>query len=203
MEEVGILGAAFDPPHRGHAHVVSEMLRSGRVAQVWLVPVKAHPFSKSLSDAKHRVVMVELMKADLLSQGFSDSQVQINTYEIEQTGVSYSLKTLEHFGKLYPDKHFNWIIGSDNLTHFPKWYDYQKLLAQYPVLVYPRPGYPIVGLLPGMELQEQVSPWPASSTEARAQLALKTANETAIDQLVLPSVAQYSKLHHLYDTSTP
>ena len=35
------------------------------------------------------------------------------------------------------------IIGSDNWTLFPRWYQSERILAENHILVYPRPGYPV------------------------------------------------------------
>ena len=35
------------------------------------------------------------------------------------------------------------MIGSDNWLIFDKWKDYQRIIADYGVIVYPRPGYEV------------------------------------------------------------
>ena len=40
---------------------------------------------------------------------------------------------------------FALIIGADNLKNFHKWKNYEQILADYSVYVYPRPGIEISG----------------------------------------------------------
>ena len=56
---------------------------------------------------------------------------------------SYTIHTLEKLKEIYPDREFHLIIGSDNWKLFPRWYQSERILAENPVLVYPRPGYPV------------------------------------------------------------
>lgn len=193
--KIGLFGAAFDPPHLGHQHLIAELLKANLVDQVWVVPVKSHPFAKPLSPVEHRLAMVKLMLAALQAEGWGPEQVRLETYELDQPGVSYSYQTLQYFAGAYPDHTFSWIIGADNVANFAKWHHYQELLAQHQVLIYPRPGYGMEPLLPGMVPLDAVTPMAASSTEARKVLA-EAASDTT--KLVLPEVAQYSKQHQLY-----
>jgi nicotinate-nucleotide adenylyltransferase len=41
----------------------------------------------------------------------------------------------------YPDVQFSLIIGSDNAVIFDHWKDYQLILRDFPILVYPRMGF--------------------------------------------------------------
>lgn len=71
----------------------------------------------------------------------------------------------------YPDRRFKLIIGSDNWRIFDRWKDSQRILDEYGVIVYPRPGYPVgEGHVDGMEL---VSPLTVniSSTQVRDAIA--------------------------------
>ncbi len=43
----------------------------------------------------------------------------------------------------YPDYRFKLIAGSDNWRVFDQWRDPRRILEEYGVIVYPRPGYPV------------------------------------------------------------
>ena len=51
--------------------------------------------------------------------------------------------TLDELKRSYPEHTFHLIIGSDNWTLFPRWYESERILAENRILVYPRPGYPV------------------------------------------------------------
>jgi len=53
---------------------------------------------------------------------------------------SYTVQTLRYAAKTYPDREFILLIGGDNLDVFTKWKEYEYILANFDILVYPRPG---------------------------------------------------------------
>ena len=186
---IELFGASFDPPHNGHKEVVQGVLGLGIFDEVKLVPAKQHPFSKQLSPDEYRLAMLKLFLED-----FKGQPVQIDTFELNKDGVSYSYQTLMHFAQTYPEDTFAWLIGSDNLPSFKKWYEWQALLDRFPVYVYPRPGHPMSPLLLGMIPLPEVEGVAISSTEVRNRV--KAGQE--IYGLVGQSVAAYINEHNLY-----
>ncbi len=53
---------------------------------------------------------------------------------------SYTIDTLTYLGERNPTKEFVLIIGSDNLDSFHKWKNYEEILKNYQIYVYPRLG---------------------------------------------------------------
>ena len=45
---------------------------------------------------------------------------------------------MTHFNLRYADHEFKLIIGEDNLVQFTKWKNYQEILNQHGIIVYPR-----------------------------------------------------------------
>ena len=54
---------------------------------------------------------------------------------------SYTSLTLAHLSEKYPNKEFCLIMGSDNICTFDRWRNYQYILDNYKIFVYPRPNY--------------------------------------------------------------
>ncbi len=189
--KIVLFGGAFDPPHIGHQQITTALLEQGIADEVWYVPAKEHPFSKSMSPAEHRLAMLQLIT--------DNPRVKIETYELEKKGVSYSRDTLDHLSQQYPEHSFSWIIGSDNLPDFHKWEDsqgrgYQNLLANYQFYVYPRKNFPFEPLYDNMVPLQDMAEIEASSTEARQQVR----TSQPIDHLVDKAVADYMQEHSLY-----
>jgi len=67
--------------------------------------------------------------------------IQASTIEFNLPQPSYTIDTLTHLGQRYPDKQFALIMGEDNLQNFEKWKNYEIILRDYNLYVYPRPGY--------------------------------------------------------------
>lgn len=186
---IEIVGASFDPPHNGHREIVSDLLAKNIADEIWLIPAKKHAFSKSLIEGDHRLAMLQLFLQD-----FQEKPVRIETYELEKEATSYSYETLRHFAESRPADTFAWVIGSDNLPDFPKWFKYLELLQQFTVYVYPRPNYPMEHLLAGMIPLIGVNEVSVSSTEIRTKVK---AGED-ISSLVSSPIAEYIKEHALY-----
>lgn len=195
---IGLLGAAFDPPHLGHWQVTQTLLEIGLVDQVWWVPVQQHPMAKQSSPTGERLAMVEAALTDHLRQ-FPQlaTKVTINQFELTQTGPSYSYLTLQALSQQHPTDQFTWIMGADNVAAFHKWFSFKQIATEYGVLIYPRPGYTMTPLISGMRPVTEVPEVAISSTLVRQRVA---AGESIAD-LVSPTVAQYIKEHQLYQQS--
>jgi nicotinate-nucleotide adenylyltransferase len=180
-----LFGGSFDPPHRGHAQVADAVLREGLADEVWFVPCGAHPFGRELSAPKHRVAMVELILRP---------NVSVCTFEADKAMPSYSIETLEHLSRLHPQRAFAWLMGSDLLPSFDEWHQFDKLLARWPVYVYPRRGHPFDPLYAGMTALRSLPEIDVSSTAVRRRLA----EGTSITDLVEPEVETYITTHGLY-----
>ncbi len=188
---IALFGASFDPPHTAHKVIAEQLLDQQLADQVWLVPVKQHPFGKVMSLAKHRLEMVKLM---MVAMGRPDT-VLINEYELMKDTPSYSFNTLQAMTQKFPEHTFSWVIGSDNLAHFPEWSEAEKLLSLFTVYVYPRKGFSTDHLLPGMRLITDVKEVEISSTSIRDMVKMGK----DITGLVEPQVAQYIKENELYN----
>lgn len=103
--------------------------------QVWLVVSPHNPLKEKniLSDSRKRLAAVK--KAVGRSPG-----IKVSDIEFSLSKPSYTISTLEGLKKKFPQNKFVLIIGSDNLSTFHKWKEYEKILKSYKVYVYPRFG---------------------------------------------------------------
>lgn len=137
---IGILGGSFNPIHIGHcilANYISQFVPS--IDEVWLCVSPQNPL-KGLADPaydNHRLEMAKLAIAGCRN-------LKVCDIEFSLPRPSYSIDTLNRLKRDYPDHQFRMIVGSDNWVNFHKWKDYQTILKDFGLLVYPRPGYPIV-----------------------------------------------------------
>ncbi|OGJ37214.1 MAG: nicotinate (nicotinamide) nucleotide adenylyltransferase [Candidatus Pacebacteria bacterium RIFOXYB1_FULL_39_46] len=189
--KIVLFGGAFDPPHLGHQHITQILLNQQIADEVWYVPTKEHPFSKSMSPVVHRLAMLKLI--------INNPRIKIEKYELEKGGISYSRDTLDYLSNKYPQHSFAWIIGSDNLPDFHKWgdsqgRDYQDLLDHYRFYVYPRKNFALKPLYKNMIPLEQMKEIEVSSTVVRQNVK----QSQPITKLVDPLVKEYIHTHHLY-----
>lgn len=134
--KVGLLFGSFNPIHMGHIAIANYMAESTDLAQIWLVVSPQNPLKekKSLADAKKRFAQVKKAIG-------KHSKIKVCDVEFKLPQPSYTIHTLEVLKKKYPKNKFTLIIGSDNLRLFHKWKNYEKILKDYRMYVYPRTGY--------------------------------------------------------------
>jgi nicotinate-nucleotide adenylyltransferase len=69
------------------------------------------------------------MRLEMCRLAFKDvPRVAVSSYEADKGGISYSIDTLRHFRKIYPDGRLYFIMGSDALPALPYWKDFKGLL---------------------------------------------------------------------------
>lgn len=194
-KQIALFGGSFDPPHLAHQQIPVFLLQESFVDEVWYVPVKHHPFGKVVSLDKDRLHMLHTVIQHIVVQHPEyEEKLRIESWELEQNQKSYTIQTLEELSAQYPDVHFRWVIGSDNLEQFHLWHHYQEILQNYGVFVYPREKYPAEPLREGMTLLEHAPTVVVSSTQVRAAVQAST----SISSLVLPEVEQFILQHKLY-----
>ena len=75
----------------------------------------------------------------MLSESDSD-RLSVSDIEFSMTPPLYTINTMRKFRELNPEVEFVLIIGADNLSIIEKWHDWQRLLDEFKVWVYPRSG---------------------------------------------------------------
>ncbi|MDE5860357.1 MAG: nicotinate (nicotinamide) nucleotide adenylyltransferase, partial [Oscillospiraceae bacterium] len=89
-------------------------------------PAIVSPFkqndARKPADGRQRYEMCRLAFEDM-------SYVRVSDYEVSLPEVSYTVNTLRHLRELYPNDELFFIMGSDMLLSFEKWYRYEEILS--------------------------------------------------------------------------
>ena len=64
--------------------------------------------------------------------------VKASDFEFSLPRPSYTANTLRELQKQFPEYEFTLVIGEDNLAIFDKWREYEYILANFRIFVYPR-----------------------------------------------------------------
>lgn len=123
MRKIAIFGGTFNPIHNGHVRLVRSVTEKIDFDKVIVMPSKIPPHKKvqSLASGKDRFEMCRLAFEE-------DKRVMVSDYELKRRGKSYSVFTLRYLKKLYPQDKLYFVMGSDMLLCFDKWYRYEELL---------------------------------------------------------------------------
>lgn len=68
-------------------------------------------------------------------------RVRVDDIELHRDPPQYTIDTLDILKSREPDNEFTLVIGSDNLERFRGWKQAVRILKEYGIVVYPRPGY--------------------------------------------------------------
>lgn len=126
---------SFNPIHVGHLVIANSMLQQEGIDEVWLVVSPQNPLKEraTLLADYHRLQMVRRAIEDNYKLRACDIEMHLPL-------PSYTVVTLAALGEKYPDREFCLIMGSDNLENFHRWRNYEYILQNYHIYVYPRPG---------------------------------------------------------------
>lgn len=164
-ETIGLLGGSFNPVHSGHLMLAAYLTQWGFVDKVWLTLSPRNPLKNPLGlipDTK-RLAMLTLATKGVERVATCDIELSMPT-------PSYTIDTLDLLARRYPARRFKLVIGSDNWQVFDKWRDWQRILDEYGVIVYPRPGFPVENHADGMEVVNPITV-NLSSTQVRDAIA--------------------------------
>ena len=134
MKKVGLYFGTFNPIHIGHLVIANYMVEFSDLDEVWFVITPRSPFKQkqSLLEDHHRYQMVYEAIADYPS--LKASKVEFNLPQ-----PNYTVNTLVHLGEQHGVDHkFCLIMGEDNLKTFHKWKNYEVILENHELYVYPR-----------------------------------------------------------------
>lgn len=141
-KKIGLYFGSFNPVHLGHVNIAQYLIDNQYVDEVWFVVSPHNPLKEDteLVDENIRLKMVELAIQN-------HPQLKVSDLEFSLPKPSYTINSLHAFSEKYPENKFYLLIGSDNVLIFDQWKDYQKILEEYPVLVYPRKNFDVSHLL--------------------------------------------------------
>lgn len=134
MKRVGLYFGTFNPIHIGHMVIANHMVEFSDLDEVWFIVTPQSPFKtkKTLLDNHHRYQMVFEATKDF-------PKLKPSTIEFDLPQPNYTINTLVHLEEKHGEAfHFCLIMGEDNLQSFHKWKNYEAILENYALYVYPR-----------------------------------------------------------------
>ena len=188
-KRIGILGGTFNPVHNGHLYLAKEACKRLRLDKVVFVPTYLPPHKKIKSNTKtsDRLEMLRLALE-------KNRRFAIYTYEIDEKGKSYSIRTIKSLRRKFKkNTELFFIIGADSLKGLKKWKDIRELKKIVKFAVFTRPGH-IMKLASDDMLYFKVPGVNISSTKIRALLRKNRFLGSAIPR----KVQKYIKSKKLY-----
>ena len=192
IKKIGLFFGSFNPVHIGHLVIAEYMVEYTDLQQVWFVVSPQNPLkpAKNLLPENKRIALVRLAIE-------YDNRFKASPIEFSLPKPSYTVNTLAHLKEKYPKQEFALIMGADNIVTLHKWKNYEQLLDNYEIYIYPRKEASEVPLYakrqsvhftnaPVMEI---------SSTFIRDSIKHKK----NVRHMLPPTVAEHIKEMHLYE----
>ena len=180
-----MLGGSFDPIHHGHLLAARALQEELALDQIRLIPAAQQPFKTGRhgASAEHRARMAELAVGD-------EPGLVVDRLEVERTGPSYTVDTVEQYRARWPDARLTLLLGSDAAVEFPSWKQPERIRQLVEIVVFTRAGSPDGG----SDSRVKVPCIDISATEVRARIRAGR----SIRYLVPDAVVGYIEKHGLY-----
>ena len=130
---IGLFFGTYNPIHIGHMIIANHLVENSNLDMIWLVvtPLNPHKKKKSLLADNHRLAMARIAVEDF-------PKLQASDIEFNLPQPNYTINSLVQIEEIFPEHNFNLIMGEDNLNSFHKWKNYEVILENYHLYVYPR-----------------------------------------------------------------
>ena len=135
-KEIGLYFGSFNPIHIGHLVIANFLVEFTSIDELWFVVSPHNPHKKKTS-LLHDYDRLELAVRAI--EG--DDRLRVSDIEFHLPKPSYTVDTLAYLKDRNPKNRFKILMGSDNLENFHKWKNYETIVENYGVMVYPRPGF--------------------------------------------------------------
>lgn len=194
---IGIYGGSFNPVHKGHTHLAESAVKDFGLDMVYFVPsgISPHRSGKEYVSGEDRLEMLRLATS-------GKPFFRVSDYELRNERVSYSVYTVRHFRRKFPDDRLFLMVGSDMLLSFDKWYCFKEILSEVTLTVVSRKAGDLDSLkqkavelsIYGEILISDALPEVVSSTEIRKNFRKNYDSACYLDK----NVVQYIRLKGLY-----
>lgn len=142
--KIAVYPGSFDPLHKGHLAILQYLTGKGGFDAAYLVVSPQNPF-KDPAKALNAQQRFDAAAATLAK--YPGLRARAEGIELGMTPPNYTIRTLDALRAREPGNSFSLVMGADNLAGLPRWRCARRILSQYEVVVYPRPGYDAAAML--------------------------------------------------------
>ena len=144
---IAVYSGSFNPLHIGHLAIIRHLIEVAGFDIVYLIvspknPLKGEISSKTGSDRYHAAV--EAVERHFHSKAETTEnarqKVFVDDIELNMPEPHYSIRTLRALRDREPQNSFTLVMGADNLADIRRWREYDNILKEFGVAVFPRKG---------------------------------------------------------------
>ena len=135
---IAVYPGSFNPLHIGHQAIMEYLTKEEEYDWVYLVVSPKNPIKTTI---KAETARDRYEAAVAAVKRHPDLHVWVDDIELNMEPPQYTITTLDTLRQREPENDFTLVVGADNLENIHRWRDFQRILADYGVAVYPRKGY--------------------------------------------------------------
>lgn len=133
--KIGLYFGSFNPIHIGHLAIANYMVEYGNLDELWFIVSPHNPLKEKST------LLDDYQRLEIVNRAIGNySKFKASNIEFGLTQPSYTCDTLAYLREKHTKSKFYLIMGEDNLQSFHKWKNYEIILNENKILVYPRPG---------------------------------------------------------------
>jgi nicotinate-nucleotide adenylyltransferase len=183
---LALYGGTFDPVHFGHLVLARDALEQLSLDRVIFIPAGLSPHKLATTPAPAALRREMLATAIADEPGFT-----MDDSELNGTGPSFTIDTVERVRAAHPDAHIHYLIGADNLRELHTWRRIDDLRGLVEFVVLGRGDSPPQAGFAFRTLSRRID---ISATDIRQRVA----RGQSIRYLVPEPVRSIIAAHHLY-----
>ena len=193
MRSILLYFGSFNPIHKGHIALAEWVVEQGLCDELIFIVSPQNPL-KSATELAPEFSRYEMCEMACASSRYPE-KIKVSAVEFVLEKPSYTINTLrylrENFGS---EMEFSLLLGADNIESFDRWREYEEILADYRLLVYPREGYSVEKFADRVTFLADAPLFDFAATDIRKEI---TEGRNFTDK-VCPAVAKYIIQNKLY-----
>lgn len=191
-----LFGGTFDPPHNGHMRLLQSAIDAVQPDKVVVMPAGIPPHkAASATPASLRLTMCQCF-APL------HPDLTVSDWEIGRGGKNYTIDTVRMLESRYPGAEIFLSVGSDMLTTFTQWREWQSLLEKTTLVVQSRYSGDAASLAAAARDLETAGGRVVFAHAPVLQAASSDVRAGKLGMDALPPLVQHiCKQYHLYEKS--
>lgn len=177
---------SFNPIHRGHIAMAEYVLDRQLCDQVVMIVSPRNPLKK-VADLAPEVDRFEMVELACAASRHGD-RIKASIIEFLLERPSYTINTLRHLSENYgADSQFSILMGGDIIEQLHLWRNYEEILEDYPIYLYPRRNQVVNRYLDKITVLDSAPLQNFSSTDVRRALT----DCQSVEAMITPEVESY------------
>ncbi len=135
MATTGLYFGSFNPIHNGHLMLANYLVENSGLDALWFVISPQNPFKTKES------LLPDYQRLELVNRAIEGyKKFSACDIEFSMPKPSYTIDTLTYLKEKYPKREFALIMGTDNLDRLDRWKNYEQIINNHKIIVFPRNG---------------------------------------------------------------